>query len=106
MSNIIENKDLLKIDEDFPKIALGDKLFEVNDLHENAKKMDELLKNQDEKIDKDYQVLVIAFGEDKAKEISEMKLKSKAHRALVQTAMATVYGMTVEEMKEAMNSKN
>ncbi len=106
MNNIIDTKDLLKIEEGFPKIALGDKLYEVNDLQENAKKMDELMKNKDEKLDKDYQVLIIAFGEEKAKEISEMKLKSRVHRNLVQIAMATVYGMTVEELKEAMNSKN
>lgn len=106
MNNIIDTKDLLKIEEEFPKIALGDKLYEVNDLQENANKMDELLKNEDKTIDKDYQVLVIAFGEEKAKEISELKLKSKVHRNLVQIAMATVYGMTLDEMKEAMNSKN
>lgn len=106
MNNIIDTKDLLKMEEEFPKIALGDKLYEVNDLQENALKMDELLKNKDKKIDKDYQVLVIAFGEEKAKEISKMKLKSKVHRNLVQIAMATVYGMTIDEMKEAMNSKN
>lgn len=106
MSNIIETKDLLNIEEEFPKIALGDKLYEVNDLQENAKKMDALLKNQDEKLDKDYEVLVIAFGKEKAKEIADLKLKSRVHRNLVQIAMATVYGMTVDEMKEAMNSKN
>ncbi len=106
MKNIVDTKDLLDMSEEFPKIALGDKLYEVNDLQENALKMDELLKSEDGKIDKDYQVLVIAFGEDNAKEISEMKLKSKTHRNLVQIAMATVYGMTIDEMKEAMNSKN
>lgn len=106
MNNIIDTKDLLKIENEFPKIALGDKLYEVNDLQENAKRMDEMLKKQDENIDKDYMVLVIAFGDDKASEISKMKLKSKVHRNLVQIAMATVYGMTIEEFKEAMNSKN
>lgn len=103
---ILDTKDLLKIENDFPKIALGDKLYEVNDLQVNAEKLDELLKKNDPNLDKDFEVLVIAFGKKNAEEIKKMKLKSKTHRNLVQIAMATVYGMTIDELKETMNSKN
>ena len=106
MKNIIDTKDLLKIENDFPKIALGDKLYEINDLQSNAKKLDELLKKEDPNIDKDYEALVIAFGEKAAKEIIGLNLKSKVHRNLIQIATATVYGMSVDELKEAISSKN
>lgn len=106
MNNIIDTKDLLKMDNEFPKILLGDKVLEVNDLQENALKLDKLLKDTNEKTDKDYEVLVIAFGKEKAEEIKGMKLSSRVHRNLIQIAMATVYGMTFDEFQEAMNSKN
>lgn len=99
MNNIIETKDLIKFGEEFPKLAIGDKLYAVNDLKETADKIDEVLK--DESItNKDNEVLKLALGEKAVKEIMDMKIKTSGYVTLVQLVMATIQGVTLEEFKK------
>lgn len=99
MNNIIETKDLITFGEDFPKLAIGDKLYPVNDLKETADKIDEVLKN--EKVqNKDNEVLKLALGEKALEEIMSMKIKTSGYVTLVQLVMATIQGISLEEFKK------
>lgn len=99
MNNIIDTKDLIEFGEEFPKLAIGTKLYPVNDLKETADKIDEVLKN--EKItNKDNEVLKLALGEEAVKEIMAMKIKASGYITLVQLVMATIQGVTLEEFKK------
>ena len=99
MNNIIETKDLIAFGEEFPKLAIGDKLYAVNDLKETADKIDEVLKS--EKIqNKDNEVLKLALGEKAVEEIMAMKIKTSGYVTLVQLVMATIQGMSLEEFKK------
>lgn len=99
MKNIIDTKDLIEFGEEFPKLAIGDKLYPVNDLKETADKIDEVLK--DEKVtNKDNEVLKLALGEEALKEIMAMKIKASGYITLVQLVMATIQGVTLEEFKK------
>lgn len=99
MNNIIETKDLITFGEEFPKLAIGDKLYPVNDLKETADKIDEVLKNENIK-NKDDEVLKLALGEKAVKEIMAMKIKTSGYVNLVQLVMATIQGVTLEEFKK------
>lgn len=99
MNNIIETKDLITFGEDFPKLAIGNNLYPVNDLKETADKIDAVLK--DDKIqNKDNEVLKLALGEKALEEIMSMKIKTSGYVTLVQLVMATIQGMSLEEFKK------
>lgn len=99
MNNIIETKDLIEFGEEFPKLAIGNKLYPVNDLKETADKIDEVLK--DESIEnKDNEVLKLALGKEAVEEIMAMKIKTSGYVTLVQLVMATIQGVTLEEFKK------
>lgn len=104
MNNIIDTKDLIEFGEEFPKLAIGDKLYPVNDLKETADKIDEVLKNE-EIADKDKEVLKLALGEKAVEEIVAMKIKAKGYINLVKLVMATIQGVSLEEF-EKQSSKN
>ena len=99
--NIIETKDLIEFGEEFPKLAIGDKLYTVNDLKETADKIDEVFANDKLKQkEKEIKILELALGEEAVKEILGMKLKTKGYVNLVQLVMATIQGVTLEEFKK------
>lgn len=107
MNNIIDTKDLITFDVDFPKLAIGTKLYEVNDLKETADKIDEVLADEKlEQKEKEIKILELALGEENAKELLSMKMNVKSYRNFVQLVMATIQGLTLKEFKEQMNSKN
>lgn len=101
MKNIIDTKDLIDFGEEFPKLAIGTKLYPVNDLKETADKIDEVF--ADDKLkqkEKEIKILELALGEEAVKEILGMKLKTKGYVNLVQLVMATIQGVTLEEFKK------
>lgn len=107
MNNIIETKDLITFEADFPKLAIGDKLYEVNDLKETADKIDEVF--ADTKIsqkEREMKILELSLGEENAKELMSRKMNVKSYRNLVQLIMATIQGMTLKEFQDQINSKN
>ena len=107
MNNIIETKDLITFGEDFPKLAIEDKLYEVNDLKETADKIDEVF--ADTKMpqkEKEMKIMELALGEENAKELMAKKMNVKSYRNLVQLIMATIQGLTLKEFQDQLNSKN
>ena len=107
MNNIIETKDLITFGVDFPKLAIGDNLYPVNDLKVTADKIDEVF--ADEKIkqkEKEIKILELALGEKATSELMSKEMSVKSYRNLVQLVMATIQGMTLKEFKEQINSKN
>jgi len=107
MNNIIDTKDLITFDEEFPKLAIGDKLYEVNDLKETADKIDEVMANEELKQkEKEVKILELALGEEATKEIMNKKMNVKSYRNFVQLVIATIQGMTLKEFEEKLNSKN
>lgn len=107
MSKVIDTKDLISFGTDFPKLLIEDKAYEVNDLKETADKIDEVFSNDklDQK-EKEMQVLELALGEENAKELMAKKMNVASYRNLVQLIMATIQGISLEELKEQMNLKN
>ncbi len=105
MSNIIDTKGRITFGEEFPKLAIGEKLYEVNDLKETANKIDDILK--DESIEnKDRAILVVALGEKAVEELEGLKLKAVGFANLVKYVMATIQGVTFEEFEKMTNEKN
>lgn len=107
MEKIIDTKDLITFGEDFPKLAIGDKLYPVNDLKETADKIDEVF--ADEKIpsnEKEIKILELALGKEETKELMSKKMNVKSYKNFVQLVMATIQGMTLKEFQEKMNEKN
>lgn len=105
--NIIETKDLITLETDFPKLAIGDKLYEVNDLKETADKIDEIMNNQEmSDKEKELKTLELALGKANAKELMSKKLNVKSYRNLFKLILATIQGMTIKEFDEQMKSKN
>ncbi len=107
MNNIIDTKDLITFGEDFPKLLIGDKAYEVNDLKETADKIDEVF--NDTKLsqkEKETKIMELALGEENAKELMAKKLNVKSYRNLVQLVMATIQGITLEEFKKQIEAKN
>lgn len=105
MNNIIDTKGKITFGEDFPKLAIGDKLYEVNDLKETADKISEIFKDATIE-DKDRAILNIALGEAAVKELEGMKLKAVGFANLVKFVMATIQGVTFEEFEKMANEKN
>lgn len=104
-NNVIDTNGKITFGEDFPKLLIGNKAYEVNDLKETADKIGEILK--DEKVeDKDRAVLITALGEDAVKELEGMKLKAVGYSNLVKFVMATIQGVTFEEFEKMANEKN
>lgn len=107
MNNIIETKDLITFGEEFPKLLIGDKAYEVNDLKETADKIDEVFANDKlTQKERETKVLEFALGKENAKELLAKKMNVKSYINLVQLVMATIQGMTLEEFKKNINSKN
>lgn len=107
MEKIIDTKDLITFGEDFPKLLIGDKAYEVNDLKETADKIDEVF--SDKKLgqkEQEIKVLELALGEEETKELMSKKMSVKSYKNLVQLVIATIQGMTLKEFQEQLNSKN
>lgn len=107
MEKIIETKDLITFEADFPKLAIGNKLYAVNDLKETADKIDEVF--ADEKLkqsEKEVKLIKLALGEEAFKEIDIKKMNITSYRNFVQLIMATIQGMTLKEFQEQLESKN
>lgn len=107
MNNIIDTKDLITFGEDFPKLLIGDKAYEVNDLKETADKIDEVFANTElSQKEKEAKIMDLALGEENAKELMAKKMNVKSYRNLVQLVMATIQGITLEEFKKQIEQKN
>ncbi len=105
--NIIETKDLITFGAEFPKLAIGDKLYEVNDLKETADKIDKIMNDQEmEQKEKEEKTLELALGKANAKELMSKKLNVKSYRNLFKLILATIQGMTIKEFDEQMKAKN
>ena len=107
MQNIIETKDLITFEADFPKLAIGNNLYPVNDLKSTADKIDEVF--ADEKLkqkEKEIKILELALGEEATKELMGKNMSVKSYRNLVQLVMATIQGMTLKEFQDQLNGKN
>lgn len=107
MNNIIETKDLITFEADFPKLAIEDKLYPVNDLKTTADKIDEVFVNEKlNQKEKEIKILELALGEEATKELMSKNMSVKSYRNLVQLVMATIQGMTLKEFQDQINSKN
>ncbi len=110
MEKIIDTgitEEMLK-ENTFPKIKIGNKLYDVNNKKSTFNKIQAVSSNKELKEDEmNEKIFALAFGEDAAKEILELDLPVENFNYLSFCVMGAITGEEPKKLQaEAKKSKN
>ena len=110
MEKIIDTgitEEMLK-ENTFPKIKIGNKLYDVNNKKSTFNKIQAVSSNKELKEDEmNEKIFALAFGEDAAKEILELDLPVENFNYLSFCVMGAITGKKKKKLQaEAKKSKN